>query len=48
MIVINDQISINENHITQLLKVGDKYYIILASGEKVQISETIYNELGGE
>ncbi len=48
MIDISNEISINENQITQLLKVGEKYYVILASGERVQISESKYHELGGE
>ena len=48
MIDISNEISINENQITQLLKVEEKYYIILASGERVQISETQYQDLGGE
>lgn len=48
MIDISNEISVNENQITQLLKVGEKYYVILTSGERVQISKTQYENLGGE
>lgn len=49
MIQINDELSINENELTKLIKVEDRYFILLSSGERLQISEELFNELkGGE
>ena len=49
MIQINDKLSINENELTELIKVNEKCYIILSSGEKLEISNELFEELkGGE
>ena len=45
MYEISENISINENEITELLKVDNKYYVFLSSGERIQINETQFNEL---
>ena len=42
---LSDSKMINENEITQLIKVDDKYYVVLSSGEKMSISEQDYNTL---
>ena len=48
MIQINENISINENEITQLVKVENTYYAILSSGERIRISQEIFEELEGK
>ncbi len=48
MVQINEKVQINENEITQLVKVEDKYYVILSSGERLQISQEKFEELEGK
>ena len=45
MIQINEKVSINENEITQLVKGEDNCYAILSSGERIQVSQEIFEEL---
>ena len=45
MYQVGNNVSINENEITQLIRVDGKCFVILSSGEKVLISQEQFDEL---
>ncbi len=47
MIKINDTQSVNEYEVTQAMQIEDKYWIIMTSGEKLQVSKEIYDKIKG-
>ena len=47
MIKIDDTQSVNEYEITEAYETNGKYWIIMSSGEKLQVSEEVYNQVKG-